>query len=317
MTSVPQYHAELLIDAKDSVGECPVWEPQEQALYWVDIAQKRLQRFDVLARKHERWQAPEMIGCLVREAAGEGLPGNWIAGMESGFFSLDLKTGVAQVDATRIAATTHPHPGMRFNDGRCDRQGRFLAGTMCLDRSLTKPWGQWWSLRNNQAQVVPAMGDAFVTNGMAFSPSGKTLYVSDSAAQIQTVWAYDYHGEHEPSAQISNKRIFVNMHQHPGRPDGAAMDADGCYWICAIDSGLVMRFTPEGTLDRQIKVPVKKPTMCAFGGPNLDLLFITSIRPELAAGAQEDLAAPRLDGGVFVCRPGVQGFPEAQFRWLG
>ena len=107
----------------------------------------------------------------------------------------------------------------------------------------------------------------------------------------------------------SNRRLFVDMNQHPGRPDGAAVDADGCYWTCANDAGQLLRFTPEGKLDRSITLPVKKPSMCAFGGERYDTLYVTSIRPQSAA----DLAEQPDAGAVFAVHPGIQGLPEAEF----
>ena len=142
---------------------------------------------------------------------------------------------------------------------------------------------------------------------MAFSPDGRTMYLSDSHPNVQTVWAFDYDTE---TGTPSNRRVFVDMHDYPGRPDGAAVDADGCYWICGNDAGLVHRFTPEGKLDRSLAVPVKKPAMCAFGGVNLDVLFVTSIRP-----SGVDLSDQPVAGGVFALNPGVRGLPEPKFKF--
>jgi sugar lactone lactonase YvrE len=139
-------------------------------------------------------------------------------------------------------------------------------------------------------------------NGLSFSPDGRTMYLSDSHPAVQLIWAFDYD---TASGTPSNQRMFVDMNAHPGRPDGAAVDADGCYWICANDAGLVHRFTPSGKLDCSLAVPVKKPAMCAFGGVGMDTLFVTSIRPEGI-----DLSDQPLAGGVFALRPDVHGLPE-------
>ncbi len=122
---------------------------------------------------------------------------------------------------------------------------------------------------------------------------------------MQTVWAFDYDTD---TGTPSNRRVFVDMRALPGRPDGAAIDADGCYWICGNDAGLIHRFTPAGELDLSLAVPVKKPAMCAFGGPKLDTLFVTSIRP-----GGIDLSDQPLAGGVFALRPGTQGIEEPHF----
>jgi sugar lactone lactonase YvrE len=219
--------------------------------------------------------------------------------MESGVFHLHLHEG-GDVSATRVAAVEHPHAGMRFNDGRCDRQGRLRAGTMLMDMGLARPAGAVYGFEGASLRLlVPGL---IVSNGMAFSPDGRTMYLSDSHPQVQQVWAYDYDIEHGVPRQ---RRLFVDMKPLPGRPDGAAVDEDGCYWICGNDAGLVHRFTPRGELDRSLAVPVKKPAMCAFGGPGLDTLFVTSIRPDGA-----DLSDQPLAGGLFALRPGVRGLPE-------
>ncbi|WP_419793688.1 SMP-30/gluconolactonase/LRE family protein [Pseudomonas palleroniana] len=287
--------AELIVDARNTVGECPVWVPEEQALYWVDIPNGGLQRWSAATGHLAAWKAPQMLACIARSDAG-----NWVAGMQTGFFQLTPHND-GSLDTTPLATVDHPRADMRLNDGRCDRQGRFWAGSMVLDMGLGAAEG---TLYRFAAGATPqAQLSGFITlNGLAFSPDGRTMYVSDSHPSVQQVWAFDYDLE---SGTPSNRRVFIDMHAHPGRPDGAAVDADGCYWICANDAGLVYRFTPEGRLDRSLSVPVKKPSMCAFGGSRLDTLFVTSIR--------DDHSEQSLAGGVFALNPGAQGLPEPTF----
>ncbi|NCE86154.1 SMP-30/gluconolactonase/LRE family protein [Pseudomonas sp. Q1] len=287
--------AELIVDARNTVGECPVWVPEEQALYWVDIPNGGLQRWSAATGHLAAWKAPQMLACIARSDAG-----NWVAGMQTGFFQLTPHND-GSLDTTPLATVDHPRADMRLNDGRCDRQGRFWAGSMVLDMGLGAAEG---SLYRFAAGATPqAQLSGFITlNGLAFSPDGRTMYASDSHPSVQQVWAFDYDLE---SGTPSNRRVFIDMHAHPGRPDGAAVDADGCYWICANDAGLVHRFTPEGRLDRSLSVPVKKPSMCAFGGSRLDTLFVTSIR--------DDHSEQSLAGGVFALNPGAQGLPEPTF----
>ncbi|MBC3925775.1 MULTISPECIES: SMP-30/gluconolactonase/LRE family protein [Pseudomonas] len=288
-------NAELIVDARNAVGECPVWVPEENALYWVDIPNRGLQRWSAASGHIAAWKAPQMLACIARTTAG-----NWVAGMESGFFQLTPHND-GSLDTTPLASVEHPRADMRLNDGRCDRQGRFWAGSMVLDMGLNAAEG---ILYRYAAGAAPcAQLDGFITlNGLAFSPDGRTMYASDSHPLVQQVWAFDYDID---TGTPSNRRVFVDMHQHLGRPDGAAVDADGCYWICANDAGLVHRFTPDGRLDRSLVVPVKKPTMCAFGGSRLETLFVTSIR--------DDQSEQSLSGGVFALNPGVQGLPEPTF----
>lgn len=294
--------AELVLDARNTVGESPVWHAGEQALYWVDIPARMLNRWTLATQKLTTWQTPEMLGCVAATPAGR-----WVAGMESGLFELSPQAD-GQLGFTRLAEVDHAAPGMRFNDGRCDRQGRFLAGTMLMNMASSQGEGCVYSYQiniNGAAQLVKLLDGFKTPNGMAFSPDGRTMYLSDSHPSVQLIWAFDYDLE---SGTPTKRRVFVDMNLLPGRPDGAAVDADGCYWICGNDAGLVHRFTPEGKLDRSLALPVKKPAMCAFGGPNLDTLFVTSIRP-----GGVDLSDQPLAGGVFALRPGVCGLPEPLF----
>ena len=287
--------AELIVDARNAVGECPVWVPGENALYWVDIPTGELQRWNATSGQAQAWKAPQMLACIARTSAGD-----WVAGMQTGFFRLTPHND-GRLDTAPLASVEHARPDMRLNDGRCDRQGRFWAGSMVLNMGLNAAEGILY--RYAAAQAPHAALDGFITlNGLAFSPDGRTMYASDSHPLVQQIWAFDYDID---SGTPSNRRVFVDMHPHPGRPDGAAVDADGCYWICANDAGLIHRFTPDGRLDRSLSVPVKKPTMCAFGGNRLDTLFVTSIR--------DDHSAQSLAGGVFALNPGVTGLPEPTF----
>ncbi len=292
--------AELILDARNATGESPVWNTAEQALYWVDIPAKRLHRWNLADGHSQSWEAPQMLACIARSSDG-----NWIGGMESGVFALTPQDD--GILSTRLLSSVeHAQPGMRFNDGRCDRQGRFWAGTMLMDMSAGAQVGAMYRYSAGQeAPLTPQIDGFIVPNGLAFSPDGRTMYLSDSHPDVQKIWAFEYDID---TATPHSRRLFVDMTQHPGRPDGAAVDAEGCYWICGNDAGQIHRFTPDGTLDRSLTVPVKKPAMCAFGGPNLDTLFVTSIRP---AG---DIRDQPLAGGIFALTPGVKGLTEPTFK---
>ena len=292
-------NAELVLDVRNGTGESPVWDAVVQCLYWVDIPARKLCRLSVVDGQYSEWLAPEMLACM----APIGNARNWIVGAESGVFELSPQADGAAAFKL-LAAVDHARTGMRFNDGRCDRQGRFLAGTMLMNMAAGASVGCIYSYQK-ESGLRPLL-DGFITpNGMAFSPDGKTMYLSDSHPSVQTIWAFDYDLD---TGTPSNRRVFVDMNPLPGRPDGAAIDADGCYWICGNDAGLIHRFTPDGRLDQSLAVPVKKPAMCAFGGAGLDTLFVTSIRPEGI-----DLSDQPLAGGVFALRPGVRGLPEPVF----
>ena len=295
-------HAELIVDARNAVGESPVWVAEENALYWVDIPAGGLQRWSADSGHVEAWKAPQMLACIARQSNGR-----WVAGMESGFFELHPHND-GSLDSELLAEVNHARADMRLNDGRCDRQGRFWAGSMVLNMGANAAEGTLYRYGAGQPGPLDAqLGGFIVPNGLGFSPDGRTMYLSDSHPLVQQIWAFDYDID---NGTPSNRRLFVDMHQFPGRPDGAAVDAEGCYWICANDAGLIHRFTPDGRLDRSLAVPVKKPTMCAFGGSRLDTLFVTSIRPG------DDQDAQSLAGGVFALNPGVKGLPEPAFNPL-
>lgn len=291
--------AELIVDARNAVGESPVWVPQDNALYWVDIPNGGLQRWSADTGHVHAWKTPEMLACIARHRRG-----GWVAGMESGFFHLHPHSD-GSLDSERLASVAHGRNDMRLNDGRCDRQGRFWAGSMVLDMGLNLPEGRLYRYGTGQSGVIEAQLDGFIVpNGLGFSPDGKTMYVSDSHPAVQLIWAFDYDTD---SGTPSNRRVFIDMNHFPGRPDGAAVDAEGFYWICANDAGLIHRFAPDGRLDFSLAVPVKKPTMCAFGGSRMDTLFVTSIRPG------DDHDPQSLAGGVFALNPNIKGLPEPIF----
>ena len=288
--------AELVVDAQNATGESPVWIAAEQALYWVDIPNQQLLRWQAANGLLERWTGEQMLACIARR---DGAGNRWIAGMESGLFEIEPQDD-GSLAATPVAHVAHAQAGMRFNDGRCDRQGRFWAGTMVQEMAANVAAGALYRL-DQGGEASQILRGFIVPNGLGFSPDGRTLYLSDSHPNVQKIWAFDYEID---SGTPMNRRLFVDMSQHPGRPDGAAVDSDGCYWICGNDAGLIHRFTPDGRLDRSLAVPVKKPSMCAFGGSRLDTLFVTSIRPG------GDLSDQPLAGAVFALDPGTTGLEE-------
>jgi sugar lactone lactonase YvrE len=289
-----------------NVGECPVWRAEESALYWVDIPACKIIRLHPESGERSEWVLPEKVACITFDRHGSVL-----AGMETGLFAVTLPTpgkgDRTPVHATvrRLAAPVFVAAGMRFNDGRCDRQGNFWAGTMVQDMALAQPAGALYRFDTLGRLSAPVVDGLIVQNGLAWSPDGRTMYLSDSHPSQRLIWAFDYNVE---TGEPSGRRVFADLHHFVGRPDGAAIDADGCYWICANDAARVLRFTPDGRLDRSIEIPAVKPSMCAFGGAALDTLYITSIRPASDAGEH--------DGHVFAVRPGVCGYPEPGYAGL-
>ncbi len=290
--------ATVISESRDQVGESPVWSVAEQALYWVDIEGGLIRRLDWAHRTALSWRLPERVGCIALSAQG-----GVVAAMETGVFAVQLMAEGA-VRLSCLATVQHPLVNMRFNDGRCDAMGRFWVSTMCMDMSLAAPVGALYCL-DESGLGQPRVDGLITPNGIAFSADGATAYLSDSHPSVQKIWAFDFAA---PAGELTNRRLFADMTDLPGRPDGAAVDVNGCYWICGNDAGVVHCFSPQGELLRSLAVPVPKPSMCAFGGRQLDQLLVTSILP-----ASESSAQPGLNGAVFALDAGVTGLAEPQF----
>jgi len=297
------HQVELLLDAKNMVGESPVWSPKEHALYWVDIPAKTIHRYSLIDQGLSAWVCPEMTACIAPDFEA----GHWIVGAESGVFKFK-GTSDGQFQWEKLSTVNHQEPSMRFNDGRLDRQGRFLAGTMVNDMALASSAGAVYALEpdHHHWKLTQRLYGFITPNGMAFSPKGETLYLSDSHPKIQKIWSFDYD---TATGAIGEQKLFFDMQGVPGRPDGAAVDTDGCYWICGNDGGVVYRITPHGEIDQTIVLPVKKPAMCSFGGERMDTLFVTSIRP-----SGIDLSDQPLAGGVFAVSTPYQGIAEVNHQ---
>ena len=281
-----------------AVGESPLWCARRGLWFWVDITARAIWRFDPASGDVREYRAPQMVACIALDGSG-----NLIAGMEDGVYSIELNDASAVATARKLAAPETSLAGMRFNDGRCDRQGRFWSGTMALDPALAPDSGKLYRYCAGAGLSESVVDGLVVQNGLAWSPDGRTMYLSDSHMSRQLVWAFDYD---TGSGMPSRRRVFIDMKHLPGRPDGAAIDIDGCYWICANDAGLIHRFTPAGRLDRSIAVPMAKPSMCSFGGADMRTLLVTSI----SSGAPPGDA---LAGAVFLLEPGIEGMPEQRF----
>lgn len=288
---------EVIGNERDRVGESPVWSVAQQALYWVDIEGRQIRRCRPGAGT-ESWTLPERVGCIALSEDGRV-----IAALESGIAAVTLgASGSVRIDW--LARIEHPAHNMRFNDGRCDASGRLWVGTMVMDMSLASAQGGLYCL-DERGLTGPYVNGLITPNGLGFSPDQQTLYLSDSHPQVQKIWAFDFDLQ---TGALSNRRLFADMTLLPGRPDGAAVDAAGNYWICGNDAGQVHCFSPDGAQLRSLTVPFPKPSMCAFGGAGLDQLFVTSIPP--AAPAQDEAG---LSGRLLQLDPQATGLPEPLF----
>ena len=283
---------------RDRVGESPLWDPARRALWWVDIEACAIRRLALGADALQSWTLPERVACVALHADG-GL----VAALETRLVhATPGDDGTIALET--LAPARHERADMRFNDGRCDRVGRFWVGTMVRDMAANVAAGRMFRL---DPHGFPAMhiDNLYTPNGLAFDPDGRGLWWSDSHPLSQCIW----HAPLADDGTVGKRRLVLDMHDQPGRPDGAAMDVDGGYWICANDGGRVLRILPDGRVDRSLPVPVSKPSMCSFGGAALDTLFVTSIQPANPQGDDVELA-----GEVFALRPGTQGLAETPFR---
>lgn len=273
------------------LGEGPVWVEREQALYWVDIKGYRIFRLDE-AGDVRQWETPFRVASLAPRVGG-----GFVAGTDRGFAEVDL-------DALRFDPFDHPEPDRlsnRFNDGKLDRAGRFWAGTM--DDQERQSSGALYRLDFDRAST--RLDDGYrVTNGPAFDRSARRMYHNDSALQTTYVFDLDAHGT------PTDRRVFARYGEGDGYPDGMTVDAEDCVWIAFWDGWCVRRFSPASECIAKINLPVQKPTSCAFGGPALDRMYVTSASIGLNA---LDRAAQPCAGGLFMLDTGVSGIADVPF----
>jgi sugar lactone lactonase YvrE len=288
---------QCVVRAQAEVGECPVWSAAQRALYWIDIYGPALYRSDPETGATQAWTLPEPIGCFALRDGGQTA----LVAIASGLGELDLASGAL----TPHHAAPYDRANYRFNDGRCDRQGRFWVGTTRLPGS-SAPDGSSAFWRLDAGGLRQAVDGTTIANGIAFSPDGGVMYLADRPNWRILAFDIDI-----ATGAASNRRVFATVPEGE-IPDGAAVDAEGGYWIAMFRAGRILRFTPEGRLDRDLKAPCSMPTMIAFGGDHLATMYVTSARRYLddAGRAREPHA-----GSVFRCDVGARGLAEPLCRF--
>lgn len=277
------------------VGESPVWCPESKRLYWVDITGQKIHRFDPETGINETFCLPEPVTALAVRARG-GL----VLSLRKRFAFFDLETQA-------LAYLGDPEadlPENRFNDAKCDRQGRFWAGTMS-NVHWDSPSGALYRL-DADGSISCHQREVICANGMGWSPDNRTMYFTESFRYA--IYAYDFEAG---AGTISNRRLFASLDRKTGGfPDGLTVDAEGHVWSVHNAIGKVVRYTPEGEVEREVTLPVPRPCGCSFGGANLDVLYITTARETLTP---EQIERYPLSGSLFHVVPGVRGLAEAQF----
>lgn len=289
----PIMKPELVIDARANLGEGPIWCSHTQRLYWVDINGFTVHVFDPQSGEDRSITVGQHVGSVVPRQSGGVL-----VALRDGFAALDLET-----EQLTLLVNVDPDPRTRFNDGKCDPAGRFWAGTMPLE--TREPIGHLYRL-DTDLTVTRVLSGVTVSNGIVWTADCSTMYYIDTATRRVDAFDYDH-----VSGSIDGRRPAIDVPEEMGKPDGSTLDAEGMLWVAHFYGGRVTRWNPvTGTLLEQIMLPVPNVTACAFGGVELDQLFITTARAAMDNAA---LAAHPQAGGVFVVRPGVRGVSAPAF----
>ena len=280
----------------DRLGEGLLWDDQRRQLYWCDAMEGRLHRLDQATGAHTEVRIGKMIGALVlREAGGA------VAALDDGFYFLDLDTGTTQT----IATFDFGRDDIRLNDGNVDHEGRFIAGGMHIRPPQDGNYvANIYRLASDLSTTIleSAVGNC---NGPCFSPDGRTFYFADSPRR--QIYSYDYD---VVTGHLANRRVFADTNQFDSPPDGATVDSEGFLWSAMVTGGKIVRFDPTGKVAQTVEMPVRHPTNVAFAGPDLDILYVTSISKSPNIQAIEAQA-----GALFAIHGlGAKGLVGPRFR---
>jgi L-arabinonolactonase len=275
-----------------TIGEGPVWDVAEQALYFIDVLGRKVLRFDPASGMTQAWDVRDVIGSMALRTRGGA-----VVALATGVHTLDFTSGTCAL----LATSCDLNETVQLADGKVDRRGRFIVGSS--DRSMKAARGKLYVL-GGDASLREIDHDIFLSNGPCWSPDDKILYHSDSIRN--TVFAYDYDID---TGTAANRRVWASTDELGGIPDGATIDTDGCMWMAICEGQKIVQFRPDGGLERVIEMPVKCPASVMFGGAALDQLYVTSLSPAFLGRE----AAP-LDGCTFVIEGlGVTGLPEPRY----
>jgi len=285
---------EILVDRADQLGETPLWCERTNRLWWLDIERPKLQSYDLSTGAHQVIELPGVFaGTQALTETGERLLAEDLT-----LYTLDLETG-RRKDLLSVDAGLDN----RLNDGRVDARGRFWVGTM--DNQLHRPNGSLFRVDPDGTATVIER-DVIVSNGIAFSPDGRTLHFTDTRRHVS--YAYDLDLD---DGVITNRRIFADHRATGERPDGACVDVDGCIWMAFFAGGRIVRHRPDGTIDRTVPLPVTNPTCLCFGGSDYKTLYVTTAAKFLTDAQR----AAETHAGALLAIEGLgQGMPENIYR---
>jgi L-arabinonolactonase len=290
---MPEPQPRVVIASRNQIGESPLWSAAENALYWVDVEGRLIQRWTMRDQSVQRWQMAEPVGCIgLRKRGGP------VGASRTGFFFLDVASGTS----TPIADPEADQPDNRFNDGKVDRRGRFWAGTRNF-RDHSKNTGALYRLDPDLSvhRMEEGLG---CPNGMAWSPDDRLMYLCDTWAR--KIFVYDFAVE---EGVPHHRRLFAELQEAEGFPDGLTVDTEGFVWNAHYNGWRVTRYAPDGRIERVLRMPVQHVTSLTFGGPECATLYITTAALRLS---EEERKHQPLAGHVFALEAG-RGIPEPQF----
>ena len=292
---VPEMTAELAFANPSTLGESPLWDERRNVLFWVDIDEGKIHRFDPSSGTNTTMQFSTIVSSICKASSG-GLA----ATMKKTFARIDPETAAIEI----LDTVEGDMPENRFNDGKVDRQGRYWAGTMNEVKIGTPDAGLY--LYEGPGKLKKKISEVTISNGTGWSPDGTVMYYNDTLRY--SVFAYDFDPD---SGEISNRRVFAEFEPlAQGLPDGLTVDAEGHVWCAVVNYGRMLRLDPSGKLERAVTFPATRGTSCTFGGPDFDHLYITTARECLSSA---EIASQPLSGSLFVCSPGVKGLSETAF----
>ena len=282
-------------DVRDVLGECPLWDDRRHGLWWVDIRAPLLRFLPADGGEVQSWPMPSLIGSI---ALTDDARGRVLVALSTRLALFDPATGEFEA----LVEPGFDDPELRFNDGRCDRQGRFWVGSM---HNLTRgPVGRLYRFDARDGLVEFAQGIC-IPNSLAFSPDGRTMYFADSLRH--TIEAFDYDvgtGRPGPARHFASQPA-------PAFADGSCIDAGGGLWNAEFHGARLVRYAPDGRVDRVVALPVKRPTCCTFGGPDLRTLYVTTTSQRMS---EAERAAEPLAGALLALDVGMRGLPEPRFK---
>ncbi|MBD0413860.1 SMP-30/gluconolactonase/LRE family protein [Oryzicola mucosus] len=279
----------------DMLGESPVWDADSQKLFWVDSFQKLIRSYEPSTGAFRDLPMPSMVGSV-----GLATGGKLVAGLADGIYLVDIESGAVEP----IFKLDPPDPRVRFNDGKVDRQGRFVCGTMGVHAEAL---GELYRINSRGDAQLLANGIR-IANSLCFSPGGDTMYFADSLDR--RVRAYHYSEGDDP---LDDPRIHVDTKPFDSGPDGATIDSEGFIWVALVQVGKIARFDHDGLIERTIEAPTDMPSCVAFGGPDMSTLFVTTIKD---SGSGRAISRHPAGGHLFAIEGlGVKGIPEPRFSY--